>query len=83
MGEARYKVAVKVPEEPVKVSKERMSELRGVVKGALLTRMKREAVDCPLRSETVAFIECFTCDNFLRRVMGEVGCRGASIERAT
>ena len=82
MGEARYRVVVKVPEKPVKVSKERMGELKGVVKGALLVRMKREAVDCPLRSEAVAFLECFTCDNFLRRVKGEVDCRGASVERA-
>jgi len=83
MGEARYRVAVRIPEKPVKVSKERMGELRGVVKGALLVRMKREAVECPLRGETIAFIECFTCDNFLRRVKGEVDCRGVGVEKGT
>ncbi|MEM3737640.1 MAG: hypothetical protein QXJ75_06125 [Candidatus Bathyarchaeia archaeon] len=76
MDEGKYKVVVKVPERPIKVSREKMSELKGVVKGGLLKRMKQEAVDCPVRNETVAFIECFTCNNFIRRVKGEVDCRG-------
>ncbi len=83
MEEARYKVAVKISERPIKVPKERMGELKGVVKGVRLNRMKREAVECPVRRETIAFIECFTCDNFLRRVKGEVDCRGLNIVRRT
>jgi len=78
--EARYKVTVEVLDKPLKISKEKMSELEGVVKGGIMSRMKKEAVKCPVRGETISFVECFTCENFLRRVKGEVECRGESLK---
>jgi hypothetical protein len=76
MEEPKYKLEVKIPPTPVRVSKERIAELKGLVKGKMLSRMKREAVECPVKGHPVAFIECFGCKNFIRRVRGQLDCRG-------
>lgn len=69
-------VEVKTLQKPLQVSKQKLGELKGAVSGSLVSRMKKEAVECPVKGETVPFIECFTCKNFLRRVKGHVHCRG-------
>ncbi|WP_309493408.1 hypothetical protein [Candidatus Hecatella orcuttiae] len=71
-----HEVEVKILQKPLRVPKEKLGELKGTVSGSLLSRMKKEAVDCPVKGETLPFIECFTCENFLRRVKGHVHCRG-------
>ena len=50
--------------------------IQGTVKGKMLAKMKKEAVDCPVKLKKVSFVECFTCPNFNRRVRGKVGCKG-------
>ncbi|MFQ5762218.1 MAG: hypothetical protein ACE5PO_04205 [Candidatus Bathyarchaeia archaeon] len=74
--EAKHKVAVINPPTPVRVPKEKAEQLRGIVKGNLLKKMKTEAVECPVVVRTVAFLECFSCPNFMHRVKGEVHCKG-------
>jgi len=66
---------VEVP-KAIPASKESLEAIKGAVKGKALAKMKKEAVDCPVKGRRVSFIECFTCPNFNRRVRGQVGCAG-------
>jgi hypothetical protein len=66
---------VEVP-KAIPTPKESLEAIKGAVKGKALARMKKEAVDCPVKQKRVSFVECFTCPNFNRRVRGKVGCAG-------
>ena len=72
------KYAVDVVEVPkaIPAPKESLESIKGAVKGKALAKMKKEAVDCPVKGRRVSFVECFTCSNFNRRVRGKVGCAG-------
>jgi hypothetical protein len=72
----KYQVDIVTPPKAVPSSKESLEAIKGAVKGKMLARMKKEAVDCPVKLKVVSFVECFTCPNFNRRVKGKVGCRG-------
>ena len=74
--DAKYSIEVKMPNKPIQISKELVQDLKGAASGKLLARMKKEALDCPVKKKTVSFVECFGCKNFLRRVKGTVGCKG-------
>lgn len=77
MGEDdRYSVAIFTPPKAVTSPKESLEAIKGAVKGKMLARMKKEAVDCPVKMKVVSFVECFTCPNYNRRVRGKVGCKG-------
>jgi len=69
---------VEVP-KAIPASKESLEAIKGAVKGKALAKMKKEAVDCPVKAKRVSFVECFTCPNFNRRVRGKVGCAGMSL----
>ena len=73
---AKYLVEVKAPERGLATRKEDIQALKGVVGGKMLAKMKKEAVDCPVKGKTVSFVECFACKNFMRRVKGKVDCKG-------
>jgi len=75
---AEDKYAVDVVEVPkaIPAPKESLEAIKGAVKGKALAKMKKEAVDCPVKGKRVSFVECFTCPNFNRRVRGKVGCAG-------
>jgi hypothetical protein len=75
-AEDRYTVEVIEVPKAVPAPKENLGAIRGAVKGKALARMKKEAVDCPVKARRVSFVECFTCPNFNRRVKGKVGCAG-------
>lgn len=75
-GDAKYSVEIKPLDKAIPVPKQSVQNLKGAVGGKLLSRMKKEAVNCPVKEKTISFIECFTCNNFLRRVKGTVGCKG-------
>jgi hypothetical protein len=72
----KYTVDVVEVLKAVSVPKESLETIKGAVKGKALARMKKEAVDCPVKQKRVSFVECFTCPNFNRRVRGKVGCAG-------
>lgn len=74
--EEKYTVDVLDVPKAIPAPKETLDAIKGTVKGKALARMKKEAVDCPVKGKRVSFIECFTCSNFNRRVRGKVGCAG-------
>ncbi|MEM2897175.1 MAG: hypothetical protein QXG01_06370 [Candidatus Bathyarchaeia archaeon] len=74
--EPKYILEIKNASKPLKVPKESLEELKGVIKGKILVKMKKEAIDCPVKNKTVSFVECFSCKNFLRRIRGKIDCQG-------
>jgi hypothetical protein len=76
LPQTKYVVEVTVPEKSTPTPKQFVQDLKGVVSGKQLARMKKEAVDCPVLAKSVSFAQCFACPNFIRRVKGKVDCRG-------
>ena len=74
--EDKYTVDVMEVPKAIPARKETLDAIKGAVKGKALAKMKKEAVDCPVKGRRVSFVECFTCSNFNRRVRGKVGCAG-------
>jgi hypothetical protein len=74
--EDKYTVEVVEVPKTIPAPKESLEAIKGAVKGKALAKMKKQAVDCPVKGKTVSFVECFTCPNFNRRVRGKVGCAG-------
>ena len=72
----KYVVEIFQPEKPPVTPKQYVTDLKGVVSGKQVARMKKEAVNCPVLNKTVSFVQCFACPNFIRRVKGQVDCRG-------
>ena len=73
-----YKFKVKIYDsvKPKKVPKVVSEELKGAASAKAISRMKKESVECPVVGKEVAFLVCFACPSFLRRVIGEVDCAG-------
>ena len=74
--DTKYVVKVYQSPKPKKVPKVVSQELKGSAGAKAIARMKKESVDCPLVKTEVAFLVCFACPSFIRRVMGEVHCAG-------
>lgn len=72
----KYLVDISILPKAIPTPKESLEAIKGAVKGKMLAKMKKEAVNCPVKQRTVSFVECFTCPNFNRRIRGKVGCRG-------
>jgi hypothetical protein len=81
--DAKYSIEIRLLDKAMPVSKQILQDLKGAARGKLLARMKKEALDCPVKGKTVSFVECFSCKNFLRRVKGNVGCKGGAIDGPT
>jgi hypothetical protein len=79
----KYLVDVLVPPKVIPSPKESLEAIKGAVKGKMLARMKKEAVDCPVKSKKVSFVECFTCSNFNARLRGKVRCRGLPLRTSS
>ena len=75
-GETKFKVSIYPSAKPKKVPKAVSDELKGAASGKAIARMKKESVDCPVAQKEVAFLICFACPSFLRRVTGVVDCAG-------
>ena len=75
-ADAMYKVKVYQAPKPRRVPKVVSEELKGSAGPKAISRMKKESVDCPIVKREVAFIVCFACPSFLRRVSGVVDCAG-------
>ncbi len=76
MSEHRYIVEVRQVNRSMRVPREVVEEIRRAVGRKMISRMRREVVECPVTGKTTPFLICFTCKNFIRRVMGKVYCRG-------
>ena len=73
---AKFVVEIFSPEKPPATAKQYVDDLKGVAGGKQISKMKKEAVACPVLNKTVSFVQCFACPNFIRRVKGKVDCRG-------
>jgi len=74
--ETKFKVDVYQSLKPKKVPKVVSEELKGGASPKAISRMKKESVDCPVVKREVAFLVCFACPSFIRRVTGVVDCAG-------
>jgi hypothetical protein len=81
--EDKYLVDVFTPPKAIPTPKEALEAIKGGVKGKMLAKMKKEAVDCPVKLKKVSFVECFTCPNFNARLRGKVRCRGLPLTAST
>ncbi len=75
-SDAKFKVDIFPSPKPKKVPKAVSDELKGGASGKAIARMKKESVNCPVVNTEVAFLVCFACPSFLRRVSGVVDCAG-------
>ena len=75
-GEVKYKVEIVPLETAKKVPKVVSEQLKGVASGKMMSKMKKESVACPVVKKELAFLICFACPSFLRRVSGVVDCAG-------
>ena len=76
--ETKFKVNIYPSQKPKKVPKVVTDELKGTASAKAISRMKKESVDCPVVQKEVAFLVCFACPSFLRRVEGVVDCAGGN-----
>ncbi len=74
--ETKFKVNIYPSAKPKKVPKVVSDELKGGASAKAISKMKKESVDCPMVKKEVAFLVCFACPSFLRRVQGVVDCAG-------
>ncbi|MEM2909565.1 MAG: hypothetical protein QXO01_00640 [Nitrososphaerota archaeon] len=74
--ETKYLVKVEQTEKSLKQSKESLELLKGAISKKMLSKMKKERVNCPVVGRYVPFLDCFACVSFIRRVKGEVHCAG-------
>ena len=75
-AETKFKVDIFDSPKPKKVPKAVSSELKGTASAKAISRMKMVSVTCPVVNRVVAFLVCFACPSFLRRVSGVVDCAG-------
>lgn len=89
-GEIQHRYVVQVKEgKSIRISEAGKSELKELgmmddkgklkIKGLsakMLSRMKKEYVECPVLGNDVNFIECYVCPNFISRISGQVYCKG-------
>jgi hypothetical protein len=75
-AESKFKVEVYDSPKPKKVPKAVSDQLKGAASAKAISRMKKESVNCPVVKNEVAFLVCFACPSFLRRVTGVVDCAG-------
>ena len=75
-AETKFKVNIYPSPKPKRVPKAVSDALKGAASGKAIARMKKESVECPVAKKEVAFLVCFACPSFLRRVTGVVDCAG-------
>jgi len=74
----KYQLEVKPLKRAMRVDRSLLDKVEGLG-SKFVRRMRREAVDCPVKNRTVSFLECFTCPNFIRRFKGVVYCKGDNV----
>ncbi len=76
--ETKFKVQIVQIEKARKVPKAVGESLKGVASGKMMSKMKKEEIACPVVKKDLAFLVCFACPSFIRRVSGVVDCAGGS-----
>jgi len=75
-ADVKFKVEIMQLEKPKRVPKVVGEQLKGVASGKMISKFKKEAVNCPVLNKELAFLVCFACPSFVRRVSGVVDCAG-------
>jgi len=76
--ETKFKVNIFESPKPKKIPKVVSAELKGGASPKMISRMKKESVNCPVVGAEVGFLVCFACPSFVRRVSGVVDCAGGN-----
>lgn len=76
MREAKHLVQVHTAARSLRVEPAIVESMKGAISAKNISRMKREYVECPVANQQVAFLLCFNCVSFIRRVEGKVHCEG-------
>lgn len=76
----KYEVPVIELERAMRVPREFTERIKGGLSKSMIRKLKRQAVECPVLNKRVAFIVCYFCPNFVRRVKGVVYCRGEPLK---
>jgi hypothetical protein len=74
--ETKHVIKIYTKDKAFRIPKEVTENLKGVISGKVISRMRKEAIDCPVLNKELPFLECFVCKNFIRRIKGEVHCAG-------
>ena len=74
--DTKFVVKIYGTEKAARIPKTVTQSLKGVAGAKTMARMRKEAIHCPLLERERPFLECFACESFNRRVMGEVHCAG-------
>jgi len=75
-AETKFKVNIFPAEKPKKIPKSLSVQLKGAVSPKMVSKMKKESINCPVVNKELGFLVCFSCPSFLRRVSGVVDCAG-------
>ena len=75
-AETKFVVPIFQAAIPKRIPKEVSSALKGGASPKMVSRMKKESVNCPVVNAEVGFLVCFSCPSFIRRVSGKVDCAG-------
>jgi len=81
--EVKFKVKVydyQEGQKPPRIEKEVTKALKGVVSAKKISKLKKQAIYCPVLDKERNFLECYSCKSFIRRVSGEVDCAGGPAE---
>ncbi len=76
MNEPKFYVEVKTAETPFKADKKKLGQVKNVVRGKFIKEVQKQYVNCPVFKRDISFVDCFNCQNFLRRIKGQVHCKG-------
>jgi len=76
MRESKYVVQVNEAPKALRVDPAIVESMKGAISNKNISRMRKEYVDCPVSQQQVAFLLCFNCVSFIRRVKGKVYCEG-------
>lgn len=79
--EWKYEVPVIELQRAMRVPRELTERMKGGISKSMIRKLKRQAVDCPVMGKRVAFLMCYFCPNFVRRVRGIVYCKGEPLEK--
>ncbi len=75
-SETKFQVKIYAADKPKRIPKAVTEQLKGGVSPKMISKMKKESVNCPVLNREVGFLVCFACPSFLRRVSGVVDCAG-------
>lgn len=74
---------VKTSQRPLKVDRAIVDGLKKSLSNKMISKMKKEYVECPVAKQVVPFLLCYNCVSFIRRFQGLVDCEGKEYQVKT